>query len=226
MNKLKRLQKKLGMTAAICIAVLVVTGGIMAVTGSLASGASERKATAESGRSQDQAQLDTMKQQLEKAGDAEKRFITIQLEHPNQDFSTNSEALKDWLRSAKDQYRFADSFKLTLALEKKSEKPEFANMGFDVIVREPMKLELDAISDMHVFSFLDQFQRDPPGFVRITKVELLRKNDMNATSYRQMLTGLNADFVSAKVEFSWIGVQPPGAIPAPGVPGPDGAPAP
>lgn len=214
MNKLKLMQKQVGMASGIALAALVVTGGIMAFTGSLAGSAATRKAEADSNRNQAQSQLQSMQAQIEKSGDAERSFLDIQRAHSDPDYAASSEAIKDWLRAAKAQYRFSDTFKLTLALEKKSERGEFSGMNFDIMVREPMKLELDAISDTHVFSFIDGMLREAPGFVRISKMDMQRKSDMSMNAYRYMLTGAGVDFVKAQLEFSWIGVQAK-EIPAP-----------
>lgn len=208
MNKAKQMQKKLVKLAAIIGGVIVVSIVGMVLTGSMADSAAQRKAAAENSRNNDSSQISNMRNQIDQSGDAEKRFVDISLKHTSNDYSANTDTLKDWLRDTKNQYRFSDNFKLSLAADKRSEKPEFANLNFDVTVREPMKLEFGAISDMHVFSFLRQLEQDMPGMVRITKFDVERRNDMTAASLREVASGAGSEYVSSSIEFRWIGVAP------------------
>lgn len=208
MNKAKQMQKKLMKLAAIVGGVVVFSAIAVFVTGSLASDAQQRKAAAEGARNSESAQIANIRTQIEQSGDAEKRFVAIELNHNSADYSANTDALKDWLREMKEKYRFGDSFKLTLALDKPSDKPEFSNLNYKVSVREPMKLEFGALSDMHVFSFVQQLQNDMPGLVKITKFEITRKNDMNTNSFRDMAAGSVNEYVDAVVEFTWVGIEP------------------
>lgn len=208
MNKAKQMQKNLVKLGAIVGGVVVVCVGIMVVTGSMADSAAQRKMNAENARNNDSSQISTMRNQIEQSGDAEKRFVDISLKHSSSDYSANTDALKEWLRQMKDKYRFSDSFKLTLANEKKSDKPEFSALNFDVTVREPMKLEFGAISDTHVFSFVNQLERDMPGMVRVTKLGITRKSDITTSSLRDFAAGGTPENVEADIEFTWIGLTP------------------
>lgn len=226
MNKAKQMQKKLVKLAAIVGGIVVACVVVMVVTGGMADSALQRKTAAENARNNDNSQISTMRNQIEQSGDAEKRFIEISLKHSSDDYSANTDTLKEWLRDRKNHYRFTDNFKLSLANDKASERPEFANLNFGVTVREPMKLEFGAMSDMHVFSFLRQLEHDMPGMVRITKFDVERKSDMNAATFREMAAGGSSEYVTSEIEFSWIGLEPkaekkadPAAVPAPGVAG-------
>lgn len=211
MNKAKQMQKKLVKLAAIVGGILVFSLALMLFTGSLASDAMQRRSTAESARNSESSQISTIRSQIEKSGEAEKRFVEIALNHSSPDYSANTDALKDWLREMKEKYRLGDNFKLTLALDKPSDKPEFSNLNFTVTVREPMKLEFGAISDMHVFSFVRQLEQDMPGMLKITKFEMKRNSDLGANSFRELAAGATPQYVEAIIEFTWIGVEPKSA---------------
>lgn len=208
MNKAKYMQKRLVRLAAIVVGIVVFCAVVMFLTGSMADDAATRKTTAEGARNSDASQIATIRSQIDQSGDAEKRFIDISLKHSSSDYSANTDTLKDWLRDMKNQYRFSDNFKLSLASDKPSDKPEFSNINFDVTVRAPMKLEFGAISDMHVFSFVRQLEQDMPGMVRLTKFEVTRKTDMDASSFRAMAAGSATEYVTSVIEFTWIGIEP------------------
>jgi hypothetical protein len=226
MSKLKQLQKKLLVTGGIVLVLIGAAAGGMVFTGSMATEAETRKSSAESALNQDRSQLSNMKNQLTQSGDAEKRYGEILLKHPDDDFTANNDVLKSWLRNAKEYYRFGDnSFKLIMPLEKPSEKQGLPTVGFDVVERPGMKLELDAISDLHVYSFIGDMLRSSSGLVHLTHVEVTRKGDMNANTPRQLLSGLNPDMVNAVIVFDWAGVREKpvdatetNATPAPGGP--------
>jgi len=208
MKKAKRLQKKVVIQAVITAVVIGVGAGMVVGSGMLQEKALARKTAAEGSRNQLQGQLTTMQNQIAQSGDAEKQFLIINSRHASADYSANSDTLKEWLRAAKDQYRLGDGFKLTLALEQQSDKEDLSTLAYDVKLRNPVKLELDAMSDMHVFSFLDQMMQQAPGMVSITKFEMTRTQDMEAGAISQMQAGGTPLLVHAVIEFLWVGLEP------------------
>lgn len=208
MNKAKQMQNKLVKQAALVGGIAVFCIGAMVFTASLASDALQKKNAAEGTRNNQAAQISTIRSQIDQSGDAEKRFVDIALQHRSGDYSANTDTLKTWLRDMKEQYRFSDTFKLTLAVDKPSDKPEFANLNYTVTVRAPMKLEFAAISDMHAFSFLDQIEHDMLGMVRITKFEIARKSDMNAKTFSDLALGSAPTDTDVTIEFTWVGIEP------------------
>lgn len=223
MTKLKQITKRLGIEAAIVLAILAGVGGIMMLTGSMATSADQKKTTAEGALAQDNSQLSSIRSQLEQSGQAEKRFVEIQLKRSNLDFSSTTEALKEWARSAKTRYRFANNFKLNLPPQKPSDKAELSGLAYDIAVREGITMELEAISDLHVYSFVNELQHGTPGLVRLQGIEVERKGDMMPQAIAQMMGGMNPNLVSAKIKFNWIGVNPKEETPAAGAvaPNPD-----
>lgn len=214
MNKLKQLRRRLVRDVGIALAIVAAFGGLLFLTGTLAGGAQQKRNAATAQLGQDQTQLANLNNQFSKSGDAEKRFIDIALAHNNKDFSAGSDAMKDLLRKAKEKYRFATNFKLTLAAEKIADKPEFSGLNYDVTVREPMRIDLEAISDLHVFSFVDYFTRNAPGFIKIIRLDVKRKGEMDAAALGKMNTGDAPALVEANIEFTWIGIVPKKAAPA------------
>jgi hypothetical protein len=209
MNKLKQLQKKLAVEAVIVLAILAGVGGLMMLTGNMADAAATKKTTADSGLSQDNAQLASVRTQLNRSGEAEKRFVEIQLNRGNLDFTSKTEALRAWMQEATGRYRFPTStFKINLPPEVPSTKPELSGLEYAISVRENAGLTLDAISDLHVLSFIADMQRTAPGLVRLNSIDLERKDDMKPQVIGQMMTGAAPSLVSAKISFNWIGINP------------------
>ena len=133
--------------------------------------------------------------------------------HENVDYTANNEGIKNWLRNAKNAYRFSNDFKLSITPEKPSDKTELNGLAYDVTMRPEMKIEFQAISDMHVFSFLKDFIKQAPGVVRIDSISLKRKGDMNNAVISQLTAGQAVFMVDASIKFSWIGITPKEAKP-------------
>lgn len=228
MNKLKFLTRGLVVNGAAVLAALLIAGGLLFVTGSFSENALQAKTQAESALSQDNAQLAMLRSQLEQSGQAEKRFVEIQLNRTNTTFTSDTEALREWARGVKSRYRFADNFRMNLPPEIPSDKPELANLDYAVGVRSGVTIELEAISDLHVYSFLDDMRKSAPGLARVSFFELERKSDMEGQTYRELLAGGAPSLVTGRVQFTWVGLNPkpkgdaaataaPGAAPMPGM---------
>ena len=164
------------------------------------------KTEADNALTQDKAVVANLKGQLTQSSTAEKRFVDIRLMHDNADFTSNNDAMKNWLRAAKNQYRLSNDFKLSITPEKPTDKPELNGLAYDITIRPEMKLEFQAISDMHVFSFMKDFLKQAPGIVRIDSVTLKRKGDMDNAVLSQLNAGQTIYLVDASIKFSWIGI--------------------
>lgn len=222
MSKKKTLQKRTAVQAGIALAIAAGFGGVMLMTGTLADDAEQNRMRVESTLNQDRSQLATLRSQLERSGDAEKRFVDMQLYKTGNNYSASSDAMKEWLRVAKDRYRFGNSFKLKLSSQKPSDKQELQSFNYNVFLRDEMEITLDAISDMHVYSFIQQMDRAGPGFIRITRLDIERKSDMDNEMLRQMVSGLAPELVSATIQFVWVGLDPKETPPVDAVPPPAG----
>ena len=210
MNKYKQLTKtiiKLGVIAAIIIAVFV---GIYIGISTYADGISENRKKVESQYTQDQGLLADLRKQMDMSGEAEKRYIAIQSDRTNQDFAATMDGpdgLNAFLRDAKTRYHF-DKLTIKPVKEVPSDKPELSNFPYNVVLRPHLVIQFQAVSDTHVFSFIDDLYRAAPGFIRIDKVELKRIADLSDTSLTQLQSGTSPILVTASIEFTWIRITP------------------
>ena len=222
MNKLKALRKTLMREAAIAGAVLGFCFALTLASGMLAASGEKTKNEANAQFAKDQSELSNLKNQINTSGTAEKRFLEISAGRNNDDYVADSDAMKTLLREAKNTFRFADNFKLTLAPVKGGDKPEFAGLNYDVSIREPMRIELSAMSDIHVFSFIQHLQAQAPGIIKFTRMELKRTADMDTVALTAMSGGQIKELADATLEFTWLGVAPkksnPVTPPAAGTP--------
>jgi hypothetical protein len=159
------------------------------------------------------ALLANLRGQMDKSGEAEKRYVLIQESRSNQNFSAELDGeggLKNFLTAAKTQFVFSENPKPTLKTAKPalSDKPELSNLNYNIFLLPRMEFKFQAASDMHVFSFIDDLRRAAPGLVRIDKVELKRTSDMTPAIITQAQTGPMPTLVDATIEFTWIRIVP------------------
>jgi hypothetical protein len=207
MMKAKLLKKKLSSLGVVVAIAVGASGAAAFFSGNFEEQAQAKKTAAETASNTLSSQLTAMQTQIAKSGEAEKRYAEMLTLRGNDNFATDSELMKNWLREAKDHYRFGDGFKLTLPLEQPSDKPELAGLNYTVSVREPVKIELDAMSDVHFFSFLDQMLKTTPGMIHISSLQLTRGGEMNAEAIRQMRGGLTPMLARAVLQFTWVGME-------------------
>lgn len=210
MNKYKQLTSKLvrlGIIAAVIIAVFI---GLYVGLSMYADSVSAERKKYENQYTQDRGLLADLRSQMAKSGEAEKRYLEIQADRSNPDFAATMDGpagLNDFLREAKTRYHL-DKLTIKPVKEVVSDKSELANFPFNVLMRPHLVIQFLAVSDVHVFSFLDDLRRASPGFVRIDKVEIKRSADMTDAALTQMQGGASPLLVTATVEFTWIRIMP------------------
>jgi hypothetical protein len=209
MNKYQLLTKKTMKTAIKAGALLLVMLGVYVLTTGYEDDALTKKSEAESKYSQDQSLLSRLQSQMEKSGEAEKKFIALQNGRTLEEFSANFDTFQNFLRTTKDRYHI--SAELKIAREIPSDKAELKNLPYDVVLRPHMEMTFTAISDVHVFSFINELKRHAPGLVRINKVEIKRvsKNiDLTDEVIANLKAGRGSLLVQGTIDFTWVRFVP------------------
>lgn len=209
MSKYQDLSKNTAKLAAKAIAIVVATGALYGAVVTYGDNVEKQKAEAEAKATSDNSTLTNLRNQVDKSGEAEKRFATIQAERVSTNYVADREELTTWLRAAVARYRFKkDAFKLTLVPEVASDKPELMNFNYNITLRPHVKVEIEAISDTHVFSFIDELRSAGAGFIRIDHLDIKRKGDVTEQTLGQIRNGEAPSLVEVKMEITWIGLTP------------------
>ena len=207
MNKRKRLVNAIVKRTSICAGLIILMLGAYFFSDSLVSDAQENQSREEGSLNSDQGTISALSTQLNKAGLAEKDFMSTQSDRTIFDYSSNSDLLKTWLRRTKAQYRLSDSLKLSLVVDKPVDAKELDATDYQVVEHPNMKLEFGAISDTHVYAFLNDLTHNTPGFIRIDHLVLKRVGDIDRNTINQLRAGAAPTLVEATVEFNWISVR-------------------
>jgi hypothetical protein len=211
MNKQRILKQKATKTAIKGAAVVAVMTGVYFGVTMFAEGSAKNKTDAESQANRSQTLLSDLKSQVDKSGEAEKRFAEIQTARGLEVLSTadigtyydgSFERFRKTLTDTISRHRLADS-KLSGSLkEEKTTRPELANFDYEIFLRPKLKIEFSAISDVHVFSFIDDLKRNAPGLIRIDSVTMERLSDLSDATMVALQSGETPLAVKAAVEFT------------------------
>ncbi len=224
MNKYQKLIKALITTAVKCFAVLAIAVGAYVAVSMHKESVLKQKTEAELKLSEAEAMRNNLRDQIDKVGAAEKRFIEFKGTREVDSFSANFEAFQAFLKASKDRYRL--SMELLPAKEIPTDKAELKNFSHDVMLRPKIELTVKAISDTHVFSFIRDMQRNSPGLVRIEKVSIKRldKSDLTDEVIGSLKTGASPLMVEAVIQLTWIRFVEKASKPASGAAAPQATP--
>ncbi len=209
MNKYKQLTKlaaKTGISAAILVAIC---GAFYVGVSMYAENVAKQKSEVEKTVNADSDTLRNLQDQMNKSGEAEKRYAALQEKRETQLYASSIDEFFRFLSQAKTRYLIENLVRTVKPpKETPSDKEELKHFkNYDVMVR-PLKFQFNAVSDVHVFSFLEDIQASAPGMIRIDSLTLKRVSDMSEVSYTNLTSGSNPLLVDAKLEITWITVVP------------------
>lgn len=75
------------------------------------------------------------------------------------------------------------------------------------ITASQASLEFDAMSDIHVYSFVQEATQTLPGFLHITRFRINRQRKITPDVYVSVSKGEMPRMVSAEVGFMWLGIE-------------------
>lgn len=67
-------------------------------------------------------------------------------------------------------------------------------------------LNIEALDDIDIFSFIELLERDFPGYVQFLSIDLKRGNDLNTDTIRDIGSGTPISLVNADINFLWHSV--------------------
>ena len=207
MNKCTLMQKQLVRQGIIAVILVGLAAAAMMQVDTMAQDALQHKTEIESALRADESHLRELKSKIDLAGSAEKQFAEVKLRRGEPPFEAKTDRLVQLLQDAKRNYRLSGFKPLNLPVDVQSKRTEFANQNYDVMVREGMTVEFDAISDVHAYSFLQYLLSDAPGFLRLQSLDMQRKEDLSPQAIAQLQAGQTLGLVTTKAQFVWAGIK-------------------
>lgn len=207
MNKQQQLTKQVTKSGILAIVVACVFAIVFYAANQFNAAAHNAKVNAENALSADMAKMASFTSQIDKSGDAVKRFISIEQARDNLVFAADIGVLSNWFKQAKQQYRFSDALAISIAPERPNDKSDLQTLDYTVTLRPDMEIKnIEAMSDIHIFSFLQEFMRHANGLVSVSHVKLSRKADLNPTALAQIQSGVAPVLIEGEIRFDWVGI--------------------
>lgn len=205
MQKLRRLKKKLVKEAGIFIGIIaVLTGVTLFLQDEIGSEEQQQNVL----RSNIQS-LDSQIAELErKHGIVNSSIIEynrLKARMGRGDFRIDRDQATDIFDTLRKKYRISN-LSMTVTPKDVMRSTDLERPTAEVTVSEA-SLEFDAMSDVHVFSFLHDAMQTLPGFLRVTRFKINRQRLITPDVYVSVSKGEVPRMVSAEVGLMWLGID-------------------
>lgn len=121
------------------------------------------------------------------------------------DFRINRDQATDIFDTLRRKYRISN-LSMTVTPKDVMRGADLERPTAEVTISEA-SLEFDAMSDVHVFSFIQEATQTLPGFLRITRFKMSRQRKITPDVYVSVSKGEQPRMVSAEVSFMWLGID-------------------
>lgn len=207
MRKLEKMKKRVIVEASIAGGIVLVAVGILVFAMHLTSTHTDEMTIAKNAVQAERVKLDDLNKQIEKTGISSQVYEEVVGRKANLNFALDRTALRAVLSQLKGRYRLSH-----LAMEV-SPAEKFTNKELEALAIEAMqmrvKLNISAMSDTHIYSFLQDMQQALPGLIKPVVVNLKRDRKFDMEALTQIKAGNTLPMVSGVIEFMWYGFKPP-----------------
>lgn len=186
-----------------------IVGGALALYLALSSWNSatfEEHMALQSRFGQEQAEIALLRTKVESAGTVGKSYGDLVTDRAGAGFEIDNARVRDVLQELVERYRLNLEGKLEYSAQQAYAPAAFQNLTNKFIVRRDARFVFTAITDQHVYSFLEALRRELPGIIRFTKFSLRRTAEADPTVIATLASGNPAYLVSAEVTFDWYGM--------------------
>lgn len=121
------------------------------------------------------------------------------------DFKIDRDQATDIFNTLRRKYRISN-LSMTITPKSTMINPELERPTAEITFSEA-SLEFDAMSDIHVFSFIHDAEETLSGFLRITQFQIERQRKITPDVYISLSKGEEPRMISARVNFMWLGID-------------------
>ncbi len=207
MEKLKQTKKKMTMEVGVCAAVVIVLGGLFFMADSMATSANEELARAQGEVAGIASQIAELERKYQIVNSSLVEYQNYNKKLKAGDYTIGREVAFNKLKTINDQYRI-----MQLMLGIPSDPAPLGDQEFNKKTVEgkatDITLTMEAYSDLHVFSFLDEMQRELPGFFKYNEFTLTRDRAITIDLLAELSRGEKSSVVSSSLKGTWYGIFP------------------
>ena len=204
MRKYQVLAKKTGIEAAIAVGVMAASVTLMIVVSGVLESATQKQATLQGEVAGIQSEIAQTRERIQSTGASTKIYDELKSARHTMALEVNRKAATETLGRLKDQFRLS-SLNLQLSPDQPLESDRLKTAGITA-VKSNVDITLGAMSDQHLFSFIQELSRSFSGFVKLREITITRSKAFDIDSMREISRGSKPEMVTGKLAFEWYGI--------------------
>ncbi len=210
MNKLTQLRRKVIIEAVIILGIASATAGLAFF---FHSGLKKERVSYASYQSQMHSigsKIATLEEKYDFARSSLELYNELNKELLAGRYDTNRNDAQEILNRLRKKYRINNlSVRFGEAITSSGDGSTDNTSSMEIISRD-INLTFDALSDLHVFSFLKAIEKEMPGFLSYASVSVTRQRQLTRDALLEISEGKEPRIVNAEIVYNWQGIQKKG----------------
>lgn len=198
-------RKKLIKESLIAFAAVAVLGALAATSDYLASRNESQIATLQGQLNNSTGQLTEMEHKYQVIKDSVEIYLEIKKQINTGYYTLDREKAKEILSGIGKKHRI-DKIETQMSPIETLTMPGVSLQRADVQFSD-VRLSFRAMSDMHVYAFIDSLMRELPGVKKITGLTISMVGSFSNESLADMSTGKKPEIMNAEITFFWMGIR-------------------
>ena len=207
MMKYAYMRKKAIIEAVISVVAIAIAGGGAMYAVGLSETVVEEKSRIESTIRSTESEINSYKAQLGKSDESLARYLEmIELRGDGLTFYVNRPQAARILQGMIEKYRLQVTSSEIGPLEP-VDNQAFNGINMD-IERSTIQMEFEAMTDQHVYSFVEEFSLRFPGFIKVHSFDISRERELTSNTLFQVHSGGTPLLVKASFSADWLVLKP------------------
>lgn len=202
-NKLKQMLIK---EAAIAAGAIFVLGGAAIAVSSFATASDEDLQAANSSLLSLSSQIQDMERKKDIISSSGKKFEELQKRIQSDEFTLDPLNAQEKLNALRKEFRLGEP-KVEFFPEADLSGPAYDQYPAVSLSSRNVKFMCKAMTDMHIYSFMEALKTRFPGIIKIKKVVITRSSEAGQEILEQIMLGQEPELVTAEIEFLWLGIR-------------------
>lgn len=205
MIKLKALKTTLIKKGIICFVIVAVLSGILYFAMQGYDDAEEKKTSAERDLRQTRTQISQLEQKFDIYESSFSAFNDIETSLLEGEFALDIDTAKKTIDTLRKEHRISN-LRLNIAPQEQFGQKNSDYTGYEPVFRE-VSLEFSALSDAHIYTFMNMLKEQLSGLQRITNIDIKKSRPLSNDILKDVRRGSTPLMAQVETSFLWIGIK-------------------
>jgi hypothetical protein len=205
MSKIERLKKKVIVETIVVVVVMIICGVGTYILSDMSDEAKIDEAKLQGSINAVSGQINEEEKKIGVVRSSLEEFNFLKGRLDGELLSINRAKAEEILNNLRTKYRLT-TFQATVAAEQPFVGEGYDNRTVD-LTQSDIKIDFNAMSDLHVFSFVKELKEQLPGYVRIYDFSIRRAEQLKPEHFAAMSKGETPALVNAKISMMWMGIR-------------------